>query len=83
MIDSLLLLIVPTLLTLVPGFKDFLIVEHEDLSVMLYAWNNDTTTIGPGGYPDKDDADKGIFKRTRVIWSNGFKEVIRLISICN
>ena len=56
MIDSLLL--APLLLVLVPGFEDefadatdktgltFILVEHEDLSVTLYAWDNKTTTLG-------------------------------------
>jgi hypothetical protein len=34
------------------GFN-FILVEHEDLNISLYAYNNQTTTIDENGYPQK------------------------------
>jgi hypothetical protein len=95
MIDSLFLSLIVPFIVLIPGFEDefeqatnetglnFLLVEHEDLSVTLYAWNNGTTTVGPDGFPDKMTPIKGYSNELALCGSNGVKDVLEVISLWN
>lgn len=88
------LLIVP-LLTLVPGFEDefaaatnqtglnFLLVEHEDLSVTLYAWDNQTTAVRIDGLPDRLTPLKGYANELALYGPNGVKDVLAKVSTWN
>lgn len=88
-----LLLLVP-LLTLVPSFEDefsvatnatglnFLIVEHEDLSVTLYAWDNDST-VGADGFPDKMTPLAGYANSLALSGPNGVKDVLDKLASWN
>jgi hypothetical protein len=94
MIDIISLLIVP-LLVLVNGFEDdfadataktglnFLIVEHEDLSVTLYAWDNKSTTVGPDGFPDKMTPLKGYANELALYGVNGVADILEKIPLWN
>lgn len=88
MIDSAIFLIATSLLTLVPGFEDifsetteqiglnFLIVEHEDLSVTLYAWNNATTNVGLDGFPDRMTPLASYANSLALYGKNGIADVL-------
>lgn len=93
MFDSLLLII--PFLVLIPGFEEefsevteetnlnFLLVEHEDLSVSLYAWNNDTTTLGPDNLPDKMTYLAGFTNRLALPGPNGVAEILSKLPTWN
>jgi hypothetical protein len=82
MIDSLLSLLIVPFLVLVPGFEDeFADATNEDLSVTLYAWNNDTTTLGPDNLPDKMTPLKGYAKELALSGPNGVQDILEKVPL--
>ena len=82
-------------LVLIPGFEDefseatnatglnFLIVEHEDLSTELFAWDNKTTTLGPDGLPDKMTELAGYANALALTGANGVQEILDKVPTWN
>jgi hypothetical protein len=95
MIDLLSSLLIISFLVLIPGFEDqfsqttnetglnFMLVEHSDHSVMLYAWDNDTTNVGLDGYPDRLTPLKGYANELALYGPNGVKDVLAKVSTWN
>lgn len=62
---------------------NFLLVEHEDLSVTLYSWNNKTTTLGPDGYPDKMTPLAGFTNELALPGANGVQDILDKVPTWN
>jgi hypothetical protein len=88
-------LLLSALLVLVPGFEDefadvtdktglnFILVEHEDLSVTLYAWDNKTTTLGADGLPDRMTPMASFTNKEALPGANGVKDVLDKVPTWN
>ncbi|MGC1132968.1 MAG: hypothetical protein WA941_09095 [Nitrososphaeraceae archaeon] len=60
-----------------------MLVEHSDQSVMLYAWDNDTTNIGFDGYHDRRTPLKDYANELALYGPNGVKNVLAKVSTWN
>lgn len=87
--------LIVALFLLVPGFEsefeqateetglNFLLVEHEDQSVTLYSWNNETTTVEADGFPNKMTPLKGYPNIESLSGANGVVDVLSKIKDWN
>ena len=62
---------------------NFLLVEHKDLSVTLYAWDNQTRAVVIYGLPDRLTLLKGYANELALYGSNGVKDVLAKVSTWN
>lgn len=82
-------------LVLVPGYESefqqatnetglsFLLVEHEDLSISLYGWDNKTTTLGPDNLPNKMTYLAGFTNELALPGPNGVADILNKIPSWN
>ena len=62
---------------------NFLLVEHKDLSVTLYAWDNQTRAVGIDRLPDRLTPLKGYANELALYGPNGVKDVLAKVSTWN